>query len=277
MSRKAESATYTHGHHASVLRSHTWRTALNSAAYLLPHLRPDMKILDIGCGPGTITVDLAGYYVPEGHVTGVDRAGEVLDQARALATERGVTNVDFAEADANRLHYPDESYDVVICHQVLQHVKDPVAVLREMRRVVKTGGFVAARESDYGTMVWYPPVQGMDEWQALYHKVAVNNGGEPNAGRMVHAWARRAGFSARDIGCSSSTWCYSTAEEIAWWSGLWADRTVESNFATAAVEAGLATEEQLRETAGVWRRWGERENAWFSFLHGEVVCRKAGS
>ena len=59
MERKSESATYTHGHHASVLRSYTWRNAANSASYLLPHLRPDMRILDIGCGPGTITVDLA--------------------------------------------------------------------------------------------------------------------------------------------------------------------------------------------------------------------------
>ncbi|RDA95654.1 hypothetical protein CP533_1236 [Ophiocordyceps camponoti-saundersi (nom. inval.)] len=273
MSRNPESATYTHGHHASVLRSHTWRTALNSAAYLLPHLRPDMKILDIGCGPGTITIDLAGY-VPEGHVTGVDQAGQILDQARALATERGVTNVDFAAADANRLDYADESYDVVICHQVLQHVKDPVGVLREMRRVAKTGGIVAARETDFGTMTWYPQVEGMNDWLTLYYKVVAHNGGEANAGRMVHAWARRAGFSAQDISCSSSTWCYSTPDEIAWWSGLWADRTVESDFATTAVEAGLATEQELRETAEVWRSWGGREDAWFSFLHGEVICRK---
>ncbi|PFH56036.1 hypothetical protein XA68_17176 [Ophiocordyceps unilateralis] len=243
MNRKSESATYTHGHHASVLRSHTWRTALNSAAHLLPHLRPDMKMLDIGCGPGTITVDFAGY-VPEGHVTGMDRA--------------------------------DESFDMVVCHQVLQHVKDPVGVLREMRRVTKTGGFVAARESDYGTMVWYPPVQGMESWRALYEKVARWNGGEPDAGRMLHAWARKAGFSADDVACSSSTWCYSSADEVAWWSGLWAERTVESNFAKTAVEAGLSTEPELRETAEVWRRWGEQKDAWFSFLHGEVICRKRG-
>ena len=49
---------YTHGHHESVLRSHRWRTAANSCAYLLPHLRPDMSLLDVGCGPGTITADL---------------------------------------------------------------------------------------------------------------------------------------------------------------------------------------------------------------------------
>ncbi|KAF4592171.1 Methyltransferase type 11 [Ophiocordyceps camponoti-floridani] len=273
MNRKSESATYTHGHHESVLRSHTWRTAANSAAYLLPHLRQDMRILDVGCGPGTITVDLAGY-VPSGHVTGLDRAGRVLDKARALAAERGLTNVDFAEGDANGLEYADGSFDVVVCHQVLQHVRDPVGVLGEMRRVAKTGGLVAARESDYGTMVWHPPVQGMDSWLALYRDVARHNGGEPDAGRMIHAWARRAGFSPDDIASSSSTWCYTSAGDVAWWSGLWAERTVESDFAKAAVGAGLATEAGLQETSEVWRRWGAEEDAWFSFLHGEIVCRK---
>lgn len=270
---KSESATYTHGHHASVLRSHTWRTALNSAAYLLPHLKPGMKVLDIGCGPGTITVDLAGH-VPGGHVTGLERVGDVLVQARALAKEKGVANVDFVEGDANALQYADDTFDVVLCHQVLQHVKDPVGILAEMRRVTKTGGIVAARESDYGSFAWYPDVDGMEKWRSLYRAVASSNGGEPDAGRMVHAWARKAGFAASAITSSSSTWCYSTEEEIAWWSGLWAERTVASAFAKTAVEGKLATETDLGEISEVWRRWGRQEDAWFSVLHGEVICRK---
>jgi ubiquinone/menaquinone biosynthesis C-methylase UbiE len=273
MDRKSESATYTHGHHASVLRSHNWRTALNSAAYLLPHLKPSMKILDIGCGPGTITVDLAGY-VPQGHITGLERAGDVLTQARALAKEKGVTNIDFVEGDANALEYQDNNFDVVLCHQLLQHVGDPVGILKEMRRVTKVGGIVAVRESDYGSFVWYPDSEGMEEWQALYSKVARSNGGEPNAGRMVHAWAKKAGFLASSIKCSSSTWCYSTKEEIGWWSGLWAERTVASSFATTAVDAELATAADLEKIAEAWRNWGNQEDAWFSVLHGEVICHK---
>ncbi|UNI13282.1 hypothetical protein JDV02_000039 [Purpureocillium takamizusanense] len=271
---KSEAATYTHGHHASVLRSHAWRTAANSAAFLLPHVAPSMRVLDIGCGPGTITVDLAAL-VPQGHVTGLERAGDVLEKARALAAERGVANIDFVVGDANALDFPDGSFDVVFCHQVLQHVKDPVGILREMRRVARPGsGIVAARESDYGAFSWHPDVDGMEDWRALYRRVATANGGEPDAGRMVHAWARRAGFAPADVSASSTSWCYSTPEEIAWWSGLWAERTVASSFAETAKEAGVATEDELAKASDVWKRWGSEEDAWFAVPSGEVICRR---
>ncbi|KAG8410419.1 hypothetical protein J3458_017743 [Metarhizium acridum] len=273
MSIKTEAATYTHGHHASVLRSHTWRTALNSAGFLLPHIKPHMTILDIGCGPGTITVDLAGH-VPEGRVIGLERAAKVLEQARALAADKGVENIEFTEGDANSLSYPDDTFDIVFCHQVLQHVKDPVGILREMRRVAKPGGIVAARESDYGAFTWYPEVAGMKEWQSLYRKLAAHNGGEPDAGRMVHVWAKQAGFAADSITSTVSSWCYSTCEEVAWWSGLWAERTVASSFADTAIESGIATRDQLAEVAETWRRWGNEDDAWFSVPSGEVLCIK---
>src|SRR5690349_25086699 len=103
---------YTHGHHETVLRSHIWRTALNSAAYLLPHLQQGMSILDVGCGPGTITVDLAELVAP-GRVVGIDSSPEVVEQARAHAAERGVTNVEFRVGDAYALEFADGEFDVV--------------------------------------------------------------------------------------------------------------------------------------------------------------------
>ena len=133
---------YTHGHHESVLRSHQRRTAEDSAAYLLPHLKSGLSVLDIGCGPGTITADLAARVAP-GAVTAVDQVADVLDVARAAAVRRNLTNVSFATADVHRLEFPDNTFDVVHAHQVLQHVADPVQALREMRRVCRPGGCVA--------------------------------------------------------------------------------------------------------------------------------------
>ena len=261
---------YTHGHHESVLRSHKWRTAENSAGYLLPHLKPHMRILDIGCGPGTITAGLADR-VPDGHVTGIDAAEGIVGQARAAAGER--TNLDFAVGDVYALDYPDGSFDVVHAHQVLQHLGDPVRALREMGRVTRPGGLVAVRDGDYGGFAWYPELPVLDEWRSLYMTVARGNGGEPNGGRHLLAWARRAGLT--DITCSSSNWTYATDTDRSWWGGLWADRTVKSDYASAATAGGYATAADLERIADGWRTWAADQDGWFLVPNGEIICRVA--
>src|SRR3954465_2820721 len=103
-------AVYTHGHHESVLRSHRWRTVENSAAYLLPHLRSGMRLLDVGCGPGTITAELAALVAP-GDVVAVDNAPGALDPARTPIAERGVGNVTVQQADVYGLPFADDEFD----------------------------------------------------------------------------------------------------------------------------------------------------------------------
>jgi len=263
--------TYTHGHSEPVLRSHRWRTAENSAAHLLPLLEPGMRLLDVGCGPGTITTDLAERVGPDGRVTALERTEEALGLARAEAARRGTGNVDFAVGDVTALELPNDSFDVVHAHQVLQHVDDPVAALREMRRVCRPGGLVTVRESDYGAFTWYPAVPELDRWLAIYSAVARSNHAEPDAGRRLLSWSRAAGFT--DVTATSSTWCFADAEDRAWWGGLWADRVTGTDLARQAVEAGLATTEELADVAAGWRRWATDDDGWFSVLHGEVVAR----
>lgn len=194
---------YTHGHHDSVLRSHGWRTVENSAAYLEPHLRAGVTVLDVGCGPGTITVDIALRVAPA-RVVGLDASTEVVEKARALARDRGAANVEFVVADAYSLPFGNAEFDIVHTHQTLQHVADPVAVLREMRRVRTTDGVAAAREVDYPGVFWHPSSAGLDRWYALYEAVHRGNGGEPAAGRHLASWARKAGFE--NVVASASIW-----------------------------------------------------------------------
>ncbi|MFE9772077.1 class I SAM-dependent methyltransferase [Streptomyces sp. NPDC005931] len=271
MPKAQETAVYTHGHHESVLRSHTWRTAANSAGYLLGALEPHMCVLDIGCGPGTITADLAEL-VPDGRVTGIDMEAGVLDKARAAAAERGLRTVEFAVGDVHGLDFPNDTFDVVHAHQVLQHVGDPVQALREMKRVARPSGIVAVRDADYAAMTWFPEVPGLDDWLELYRRVARAHGGEPDAGRRLRSWALAAGLA--EVTATSTAWTFSTTAEREWWSGLWADRTVASDYAERATRGGHATVEQLAAAAGAWREWGCREDGWFSVLHGEILCRK---
>lgn len=266
----APSDTYTHGHHQSVLRTHRRRTAGDSAGYLLPHLRPGHAVLDVGCGPGSITVGLAQRVAP-GHVTGVDNAVAALDEARATADRAETANVSFTQRDVYRLGFDDRTFDIVHAHQVLQHLTDPIAALREMRRVCKPRGLIAVRDADYAAMTWHPADARLDRWLALYRQVARANGAEPDAGRRLHAWARAAGLA--EITPSASAWCYATPEDRTWWGQLWAERIGHSSLAAQALARELTTPDELEEIAAAWQGWASHEDGWFAILHGEVLGR----
>ncbi|SDE39739.1 class I SAM-dependent methyltransferase [Auraticoccus monumenti] len=260
---------YTHGHAESVLRSHRSRTAENSAAHLLPHLRPGLRLLDVGSGPGTITADLVEQVAP-GRVTALEATEEALGLTRDELARRGL-EADLLVGDVHALDLPDDTFDVVHAHQVLQHVADPVQALREMARVTRPGGVVAVRDSDYAAFTWWPAVPELDEWMALYQRVARSNGGEPDAGRRLLSWAHAAGLE--DVEASSSTWCYADPTTRAWWGGMWADRILTSAMARQALDEGAATSADLERISSGWRRWAAEPDGWFSLLHGELVVR----
>ncbi len=272
MHPRVDAVRYTHGHHESVLRSHRRRTAEDSAAYLLPVLEPGHRLLDVGCGPGTVTADLAARVAP-GEVVAVDTAPHVLELARSTVAERGLTNVTLREADVHALPFEDGTFDVVHAHQVLQHLGDPVAALREMRRVTRPGGWVAVRDADYGAMTWYPAAPGLDDWLALYHEVTDANGAEADAGRRLLHWVLAAGFDPDGVRPGGSAWCWATPEDRAWWSGLWAERVTASDFARQALEHGLADDVALEALAEAWTAWGSAPDGWFLVPHGEVLAR----
>ena len=265
-----ETARYTHGHSAAVLSAHSRRGAADSAAYLLAHLRAGMDLLDVGCGPASITADLAERVAP-GRVVALDAAAGALEAARATLSERGLSEqVEVTCGDVMALPFEDASFDVVHAHQVLQHLTDPVGALAEMRRVTRPGGIVAVRDAVYSAMTWFPEPAGMEQWRSVYMATARANGGEPDAGSRLLSWARAAGFA--DASASASTWCYATPADRAWQSQTWAQRCLTS-FGPRAVELGLADGADLEAMAQAWRQWGDSEDAWFVVVHGEVLAR----
>ena len=265
-----ETARYTHGHSAAVLSAHSRRGAADSAAYLLAHLRAGMDLLDVGCGPASITADLAERVAP-GRVVALDAAAGALEAARATLRERGLSEqVELTSGDVMALPFEDASFDVVHAHQVLQHLADPVGALAEMRRVTRPGGIVAVRDAVYSAMTWFPEPAGMEQWRSVYMATARANGGEPDAGSRLLSWARAAGFA--DASASASTWCYATPADRAWQSQTWAQRCLTS-FGPRAVELGLADRADLETMAQAWRQWGDSEDAWFVVVHGEVLAR----
>lgn len=261
---------YTHGQHPSVTDSYRWRNAENSAAYVLDQLAPGSSLLDVGCGPGSITADLAQRVAP-GPVTAVDSSAEAVELARATARAAGVDNIDFQVTDVHQMELPDDTFDVVHAHQVLQHVADPVRALSEMRRVARPGGIVAACDSDYSGMYWYPSLPELDAWMDLYQRLARKNGGEPDAGRRMVAWAREAGFT--DITYVAEVWNHSDTERRAWWGSMWAKRILESDMGHQATREGHATREELERISAGWTAWSQDPDGVFMVPRGAVLCR----
>jgi SAM-dependent methyltransferase len=261
--------TYTHGHHESVLRSHTWRTAENSAGYLLPHLRAGQSLLDIGCGPGTITTDLALLVAP-GQVVGLDASAEVVAQAEAHAAGSGLDSLRFEVGDLFALAYDDASFDVVHAHQVFQHLDDPVAALVELRRVLRPGGLLAVRDSDYGGFLWAPADQRLDRWMALYLAVTERNGHNARIGPSLLGLAHEAGFD--QVTVSSSNWTFADPESRAWWGGLWADRVRYSRFAEQAVAYELSDAGELEEIGQAFTDWAASPDGVFIVSNVEILA-----
>ena len=245
---------YTHGHHKAVVGQHAARTAENSAAFLLPHLTKGARVLDVGCGPGSITVGLARHVGPTGSVTAIDVVDGIVQQAAAAVRAAGLENASCEVCSVNALPYAPGSFDVVYAHQTLQHLSDPVGALVEMRRVVRPGGLIAVRDADYSSMLGHPASPAIDEWRAIYREVCMRNGAEPDAGRQLVAWLLAAGLPLDAIEYGASVVVYAPRQEP-WrgnWGTAWAERTRHSDFGKQALAYGVATAAQLERVACAW-------------------------
>ena len=262
--------TYTHGYGESVLGSHRHRTVENSAAHLLPHLQEGQRLLDVGSGAGTITAGLARIVGPH-NLVAVEVSDQAADITRTELRSQGLDAVEVVVADAHDLPFDPESFDVVHAHQVLQHVADPVAMLGQLRRVTRPGGIVSVRDSDYEAFRWYPDTAALDRWRELYLGAARANGGTPDAGRRLLAWAHQVGFS--EVVPSASAQLYATPEGREAWASAWAGRITGDPLGTQLVHSGWADEEELAALAQAWRDWAQDPDAWFTLLHAEILAR----
>jgi ubiquinone/menaquinone biosynthesis C-methylase UbiE len=176
-------STYLVGYGREMHADMSRRTVTSDADFLLSYLRPGMRVLDCGSGPGSITLGLAGAVAP-GEVLGIDIAPVQVERASALAAERGIENVRFELGDIHALPFADGSFDVAWANTVLMHFCDPVPAVREMRRVVRPGGIVAVR--DLVTIFREPVTPMIERYHELLAGVSQVTLGRSTPGFMRH-------------------------------------------------------------------------------------------
>lgn len=193
-------ATYTPGYSSPVLSFMEQRTADTHGGFFLPQLLPGWRVLDAGCGPGTITLGLARR-VAQGLVSGIDVEDSQFAKAREQAEREGL-NVEFRKASVYQLPFQDKCFDAVFSHALLEHLTDPSAALTELRRVLRPGGLIGLRAGDMGGILIDAESEGPAQGLATYLANREKNSGDSQVGRKLGRLLRKAGFTVQSMTAS---------------------------------------------------------------------------
>lgn len=243
---------YTPGYSENAIKFMMRRTGATHAAFFTKLLRPGVRLLDCGCGPGTITLDLAKHISP-GEVFGIDVEPTQVHSARVLAKDRAI-NAHFAAASIYALPFADHRFDAVFAHAVLEHLREPAKALLEIRRVLKPSGIVGVRSPDWGGYLIYPSAPELEEAIRLYKELQIANGGDVYIGRRLKGLLGEAGFA--EVSVSASYECYQDPAAIADYIAL----RLESRGDT-----------QVKESWEIVRTWSQHPDAFFAQAWCEAV------
>ena len=263
---------YSVGYQQEVVDFFGGRRAAKQAAFFLPHLRSGLRLLDCGCGPGSITTDLAEIVEP-GETIGVDIELTQVEAARAHATSRGVQNVRFEVGSIYDLPFPAASFDAAFIHGVVEHLQEPVRAFREVRRVLKVGGVLGTRHGDLGGHLLAPMNPLVERFFTLVRFAYQHEGADPDFGRHQLAALHEAGFRRLVASASYDCWAETpvVTERMA---SMMISHITQSRMATQAIELGLADRADLEESAAAIQAWGRDPTAFAAEAWCEAVAWK---
>jgi len=238
------SKIYPFGYNPAAVGMMQTRTAAACANLLLKHASPGMRVLDVGCGPGSITFGLAEELAP-GKVTGIDIEASQISIAEELAKSKEQDNCDFKVASIYELPFGDAEFDAVYGHTILMQFDDLNPVLSELWRVLKPGGLISFREIDFGANLFYPEDSAFKELMTIFRKSIAHNQGNPDIGRSLASSLSNSGFNIHEVFAS---YAQSTTEDEK--KGMYGAMTAlweQADFPKQAVELGWITDEKRKE------------------------------
>lgn len=268
-----ESSTpdYTIGFSEGILQFYWQYTAEANAGYLLPYLRPGLRVLDFGCGPGTISTGLAKAVSP-GEMHGVDMEESQIDMARTFAMSRGQSNARFHVGDVTDMPFEDGYFDVAHCHKVLMHVPDTSAVLAEVKRVLKPGGIIGCREMICDASFTHPDFDIIRRAWDMFEALVSFDDGHPQMGKDLKNRMVEAGFC--NVKASASFDAYSAPDDIEFIHGLVAQWFLSSAITDTAIRYGVATERLCQDIQAAYDKWRVHPGAFIGVAYGEAVASK---
>ena len=248
----------------SIERAIKARSADVYAGFLLPYLRPDMVVLDCGCGEATITLGLAEA-AHAGWVIAVDLEKDGFAAARGHAASIGRRNLAFTVADGRQLPFNDAAFDAVLCHSVLETLGDPAKAVTELRRVIKPGGVVGAASVEYSGIILggeqtVGPRRFYDIRQRLWRAEGI---ADPNIGRRLRGLFQQAGFAR--VEAFADYISYGTPDRVAAFARDRAEECRDQELCAAVAHHGIASAEELVHLATAWEEWGRDPGAFFAF------------
>jgi SAM-dependent methyltransferase len=244
------------------------RSARVYADFLAPHLSSGSHLLDVGCGSGELTLDLAATV---GRVTGVDAESEEIETARRAATQAGISNADFQVGDAYSLDLPSDHVDAVLAHSVLEALDRPTAAVTEMKRVLKPGGVLAVASVEYAGLILAGPHRDRtSRFYAIRERLWQIDGADPYLGRELRGLLLGAGFA--DVIATTKYISYGTADAVNEFGVGRAEDCIDDWYSTSAVRNGLATQEELAAMRRAWLEWSESPASYAAF----AWCRALG-
>jgi SAM-dependent methyltransferase len=239
------------------------RTIHSEAEFVIPRLRPDMRLADVGCGPGSVTLGLAQVVAP-GRVIGVDMNTARLETARRAAAERQQDNVDFVVGDAGSLPFHAESVEVVFANGLIEHLGNPDRALVEFRRVLVSGGIVALRSPDWGTAILSPSNPRLERSIDLRNRWQRHNGGDPEVGRKLRRLLIDAGFDDVEAGATADH--HGSTDRASEGCDYMLRLLQDSQLTALANQHDWATAQELKSLADAWQEWARDPGAFAAFF-----------
>ena len=247
------------------------RSAERYADFFLPHLRPDDRVLDCGCGMGTITVGLARY-VPEGSVVGIDIESNEFQPAIEYLEQEGIDNINFREASMLDLPFATETFSACFCHSAIETLDDPIRALQEVQRVLKPGGLIGVACVEYeGVLLAGAQESRLRKFYAVREQLwQLEHVADPRRGKHLRKLLHSAGYG--EVKAQATYLSYGDHDEVAMFGTSRTADCDDPGYVEGAVKHGLLTRDELKEIQAAWQEWSQADDSFAAF----TWCRATG-